>query len=535
MSQTKSSPSRAACAFLNPVRATWSLGLALALTSAAPCDAGRFPGGGKNKRSDCYAEFEVENVAAATRVDCMEGTACDADGQCDGQCTLNVALCLDETDPKVPHCTPRRLVIVTSHPTLEIPDLASPGCGGFTGVVVPLGTKKRDGTPKPGKGRVVAIAVADGKPKRDKDILNITCTPNPGCGSTTTTTTTLPPCGGVNANPAGGPDALDLVVASSGTDLDIGWTGISHNFPVVANSTLKACLRTCGPDGTPPCDLQASVGPDTPNGETFGAPLPLLAAGVPVCVVNQWNPTVGTPAGTADPLTGELHFQINLTSKVHLTSPTQVCPRCRNARCDGGPNQNKRCAVDATLLVGQASGDRTYELSRACPPDPGALAAPLDIRLPLTSGTATLTGPKPCVAEPGEPRGVPVQDDNCLGSGCGTDCTGSACVGMTIDPSSGNPICIDAKGGLAQNCCGGTPCFPTAGGGSIVRTGKPAIPSPPFPDPTYPKTSDGVLASIFCIPGTGTNSIDSASGLPGPGALVAPIHESWTHVAVLTR
>jgi len=525
MNHPKAPQCRAARTLFTSVRPTLLVGLALALAAVVPCDGGRFPGGGK-KRPDCYVEFEVENVAAASRVECMDGTACDGDGQCDGKCIMNVALCLDEADPNVPNCRPRPLLRVTSHPTLEIPDLASPACGGFTGVVVPLKVK-RDGTPKAGRGRVVVTAVAKGKPRQDRDVLNIRCTPNPGCGSTTTTT--VPPCAGANANPAGGPDELDLVVASSGTDLDIGWTGISHNFPVVANSTLRACLRTCGPDGTPPCDMEASVGPDTPNGETFGPSLPLLAASVPVCVVNEWNPTVGTPTGTADPLTGELDFQINLTSKVHLTSPTQVCPRCKNGRCDSGPNQNKSCAVDATVVVGQASGDRTYDLSRSCPPDPASLAAPLDIRLPLTTGMATLAGPKPCAAKPGEPHGLPVQDDNCGSGGCGSNnCSGSsACVSMTTDPSSGNPICVDAKGGLSQNCCSSGPCFPTAGGGSIVRTGKPAIPSPPFPDLTYPKTGDGVVVATFCIPATGTNSIDSASGLPGPGALVAPVHQSW--------
>ena len=495
--------------------------LALVLAPVATSVAGRFTGGDK-KRSDCYAEFEVENVATASKVECMEGTACDADGQCNGQCTVNVALCLNQTDPNVPKCTPEPpLLSVTSDPSLEVPDLASTTCGRFTGVVVPLKTKKH-GAQRPGKDKVVVIAVANGKPTQDKDTLRIKCTPNPSCGPPPTL-----PCTGANANPAGGPNELDLVVANSGTDLDIGWTGISHNFPVVANSTLSACLRSCGPDGTPPCDLQASVGPGTPNGETFGAPLPLLAASVPVCVVNEWNPTVGTPMGTADPLTGELNFQINLTSKVHLTSPTQVCPRCKNGQCDSGPNQNKSCTVDATLVVAQAFGDKTYDLSRACPPDPGTLAASLDIRLPLTSGLAVLAGPKPCAAKPGEPRGVPVQDDNCFGEGCGDGCSGSACASMGTDPSSGNPVCVDAKGGLGQNCCNGTPCFPTAGGGSIIRTGKPVIPSPPFPEQTFPKTADGVVVSIFCIPATGTNSIDTTSGLPGPGALVTPGSQTW--------
>ena len=116
--------------------------LALVLAPVATSVAGRFTGGDK-KRSDCYAEFEVENVATASKVECMEGTACDADGQCNGQCTVNVALCLNQTDPNVPKCTPEPpLLSVTSDPSLEVPDLASTTCGRFTGVVVPLKTKK---------------------------------------------------------------------------------------------------------------------------------------------------------------------------------------------------------------------------------------------------------------------------------------------------------------------------------------------------------------------------------------------------------
>src|SRR5207245_561198 len=48
--------------------------LALVLAPVATSVAGRFTGGDK-KRSDCYAEFEVENVATASKVECMEGTA----------------------------------------------------------------------------------------------------------------------------------------------------------------------------------------------------------------------------------------------------------------------------------------------------------------------------------------------------------------------------------------------------------------------------------------------------------------------------
>ena len=513
------------------------LALALAFGFATTSWAGRFPGG--KGKADCYSEFEVTNVATANSVTCMDNDpACDTDILC-GQCTIGVALCINQTDPNVPKCTPHppltSLTATVPPPALgalNIPsDLSSTACGAAGSVVVPL--KVKGGKQKPFKSKVSVVAVSGTKPTTDRDKLKIKCLPNPACSGSTTTTTipTNTGCTGTNANPAGGPNELDLVVATSGTDLDNGWTGVSHNFPIVGNSTLKACLTTCGPDGTPPCQMSGIVGAGTPNGASFGAPLPLLAANVPVCVINEWN---GSPngIGTADPITGDASFQINLTAKVHLTTATQVCPRCNNNKCDSGPNQGKNCTTDTTLLVAQSLGaNKNYNLSRDCPPDPGALAAPLDIRLPTTTGTSTLTGPKPCTAKPGEPTGVPVQDDNCGAGGCGSNnCTGTACASMGTDPSTGNPICVDSKGGLSQNCCNNDTtksCFPTAGGGSIVRSGKPSIPSPAFPDTTYPKVGNGVVASIFCIPATGTNSIDTTAGLPGPGALITPGTQTW--------
>jgi len=162
--------------------------------------------------------------------------------------------------------------------------------------------------------------------------------------------------------------------------------------------------------------------------------------------------------------------------------------------------------------VAQSQGSPNYGLSATCPPDPAAKAATLDIRLPLTSGTSTLPGPKPC----GETK-----DDNCNGSPCAATCTGDACVSHD---ASGN--CVDSKGGISQLCCNSstsTPCFPTAGGGAIVRTGKTDPPAPVWPDPMYPKTSTGgILVTTFCEAATGVLTIDSVTGLPGPGALILP-------------
>ena len=64
------------------------LAVALTFGFATASWAGRFSGG--TGRADCYSEFEVDNVATARSVKCMDNTACDADTTC-GQCTIGVA------------------------------------------------------------------------------------------------------------------------------------------------------------------------------------------------------------------------------------------------------------------------------------------------------------------------------------------------------------------------------------------------------------------------------------------------------------
>src|SRR5262249_17325095 len=57
---------------------------------------------------------------------------------------------------------------------------------------------------------------------------------------TTTTPTTLPLACPLRESP-GLPYELTLTVPATGSDLDEGWTGISHNFPVPNGSTLHYC------------------------------------------------------------------------------------------------------------------------------------------------------------------------------------------------------------------------------------------------------------------------------------------------------
>ena len=90
--------------------------------------------------------------------------------------------------------------------------------------------------------------------------------------------------------------------------------------------------------------------------------------------------------------------------------------------------------------------------------------------------------------------------------------------------------CVDIKGGISQNCCANNtaqPCFPTANNGQIVRTGSAAPPTPPFGDPTYPKTGNVTLVATFCEGTAGSSLVDIVTGLPGPGALVLPVAATW--------
>jgi hypothetical protein len=114
-------------------------------------------------------------------------------------------------------------------------------------------------------------------------------------------------------------------------------------------------------------------------------------------------------------------------------------------------------------------------------------------------------GPVPCP----DSDGPQTQDDFCGAGSCTATCTGAACV--ATDPA-GN--CIDAKGGISQLCCSNntaTPCFPTKGGGSIIRTGHPGTPGNTL-----------VSAALFCIPRTTSTLINITTGLPGPGSLLLP-------------
>lgn len=486
-------------------------------------------GDGKGKaESDCFIGlegFQQEDLqpfgnGKKKAIQCQDGDECDLDGQVNGSCRFAVAACVNA--PGISNCssTPLKKVKASAKPKgspkvdlnrdaqgMPLPIDGGSACGAFQQIDVPI---KKNGK-KPG-AKVTLLA----KKPKDKDVFLFLCTP-----PSSTTTTTMPPtlCDNPSNAPTA-PDEMRLTVAQTGTDLDNGFTGVSHNFPITPNGTLDVCLSGCDGTTTVDCTAQGAVGEGTPNGVAFGAPLPLLAANVPVCVVNRWRDPI---TGTANIQTGEMDLLVTLFSDVYFTSSGDVCPQCINGKCNLGRNSGKACTVEAELeVVESTASDKTFKLSRDCPPF-GQPDGTLLIDLPLTTKMTDALTIDTC----------PTQKANeCGAGGCGAACTGKACVAMIENPSApGEMVCVDSKGGISQTCCNSAtdvPCFAIDNGGEVRRQGLATVPQPALPDATFPKTHDGVLAAIFCEAATGVATIDRTTGLPGPAALILSGSNVWS-------
>jgi hypothetical protein len=385
-----------------------------------------------------------------------------------------------------------------------------------------------------------AKAVQGTKPLKDTDTYILKCLPRVGpCPTTTTTTTTpttttstLPPPCPLRESP-GLPYEITLTVPladrtnpqtrGNGSDLDNGWTGTSHNFPIIGGSSLKYCLSGCDGTTTFACtgtgSTAAGGATDSLNGATFGAPLPLLAANVPVCVVNVYQDA--TLNGTFNLQTGEAGTAANpnlvhLNSMVYLrTTFPEVCPRCNVpggggigsvGKCsDTAKNAGADCRVDGEVTV---AGKGLYLLSSACTPLGDMAPTGLDIKLPFTTEAAPpIVGPLPC----GDSAGPQTQDDACGSGSCNSPCApgSAACVGTNAKGE-----CIDAKGGISQLCWRAPRARPVSRPRAAAASLAPAR-----------RGTDGqtlVNAATFCIARTNSTLINITTGLPGPGAVLLP-------------
>jgi len=477
---------------------------------------------GKKPETACYGVWEGVDLTVNRDVDCVDGDTCDGDGAADGKCVLGLQACVNAKD--VEGCTPLALTKFKMSKSLQrvkkfvttplgIPaDLSAPtetsppSCGTAGLIELPL---RKNGA-KPSKRFTVKMttkADAKGKLKKGVNKIRMRCMPN----------TAPPVCADRGA---GVPKQLSFDVPNFGTDLDNGWSGDAHNFPIVEGTQLNFCLDGCDAGTNPTCSASGSVGDNSLNGPNFGPPLPLLAGGVPVCIINEFAEPI---SATYDLETGDLTGNVNLNSRVFIQPSTEVCPRCVSSTgeigstgtCSSGRSPGRSCTIEGRVRVENGLGDKNYTLSGSCLPG-GTAAGTLGIKLPLTTGTSQLDGAIPCRGT----GGLPPRSDSCPANGtCNATCTGNACV-TTRDGQ-----CIDIKGGISQVCCAtktDLPCFPSALAPNVIeRDGLAVQAEPAWPDPTYPKTAnDSVLAATFCEATSGSTAVDLVAGLPGPGALL---------------
>ena len=145
--------------------------------------------------TECLHEFYGIRLVAENPGDppkkaiCVDGAACDADGEVNDRCVFPVGSCFNVTDPRLPECTPSAEIVSVEtsagrdfsafDSVNEAIDGALPisaaSCFFSDGVVVPV-TVKKDGSRKAGKGKV-AVSVVDAQDRKDKDVIGLLCQP----------------------------------------------------------------------------------------------------------------------------------------------------------------------------------------------------------------------------------------------------------------------------------------------------------------------------------------------------------------------
>src|SRR5262249_20779661 len=240
---------------------------ALALTAGllSQAFAAEVPG----KKGNCSAVWETGPAAvtvgnARSTLTCTAGDSTgDADGVANGVCVVQLTACVGQA---AQGCTPGTLTTLTfTGATLKklsgfvAPPVSPPGACGVPGTLnVPL-IRVPKNTSKPLKkyknSKKVTLLM---KSKGFQNKLVVQCVTQGAPG-------TPPTC--PNRESPGLPSQITLTVPTAdrahpeqgnGSDLDNGWTGTSHNFPVIGGSSLKYCLSGC--DGTSTFECTGSGG-----------------------------------------------------------------------------------------------------------------------------------------------------------------------------------------------------------------------------------------------------------------------------------
>jgi hypothetical protein len=467
---------------------------------------------------DTFGAATSSSSRASTLI-CADGDAsCDADGEQNGVCVIQLNACVGRVTPSCPAPgtikSPLR-IRGARFEGFEPPDPgAAPTCGVAGQLDLPLVRIPRSSSKplrklRPSR-RVKVVMKAPGFVNR----LVVQCVP---CSASFDVCESG--CGLVIPSPL---QQLILTVPSAtgdrgnGSDLDLGWSGSLHDIQIPSGTTLRYCLSQCDGVTNTACVGAGSTGAGSLNGATFGPPVPIVSGGVPICLVTRFQkPMLDLDYDVA---TGDGSGDLDLFSDAFVSSdPTEICPRCQVlgdagvgsvGKCSAtAGNPGADCRVEGIANIAQGAGDTAYLLSSACIPPGSPPPVELDLHLPLTTGTSTRSGSRPC----SDGTGIQTQDDSCGAGTCSAECTGSACIAM-----DGEGGCIDARGGISQLCCSDAPttaCFPTRNDGAIVRQGSPAV-----------NGGIAVFAATFCVPSPSSSSpLVPMAGLPGPGAALLPM------------
>lgn len=321
-----------------------------------------------------------------------------------------------------------------------------------------------------------------------------TATPEPTCSPT------------IPVEPCVEAAALALTIRSlPGAHVDVGSSGIWHDVPLKHGGEVSFGLD-CPIDG---CTVDGS----NLAGRSVGAPLPLSAGGVSLCVRASYREAV---TGTYDGCNGCSELSAKLSVQVFAPEGADApCPTCVD---DPTPNDGRK---RGTCRGGTTPG-AACDVSNDCLPS-GTGIADLAIDLnPLTTKTVSVAPSVDCVSGafptgacfcPGQMQPNACEPDGvCPPSGvCELGPFDSVCQGQPFRPcrsGTGTDDCEARSPGAGSCVDEPRPCFAH----EIARTGTCG-------------TTKAELVSIVCVPETGDAAIDSAIGLPGPAAIALPVSQ----------
>jgi len=319
------------------------------------------------------------------------------------------------------------------------------------------------------------------------------------------------------------PSVLQIDAIGPRTNLDSGWSGLSHDFAIPSGGRLTVAVSNCDGTERPTCGECDVDGPlangggiefdnrrcfgdgswvtcssdlDCTNaGQTgpcvffFGPPLPISSGGVPVCVTNQID---GPITGTVDVEAGATETSVKLIARAHTGISVAVpCPRCASGVCTAGVRSGEACIINGT-------SDLFGDVSLDCPPPQAGIIGRLPISLVNSTGTQaqTLTAASPA----------------CTAVGFST----SKCFCDTCDDGSNTPCFSDAEClAIGATTCGGKRCLGGANNGnacgaaSDCPAGQCGVPGQP--------TAPNQCQSAVCTPNPGdTDSVDEGVCSTGP-------------------